>query len=213
MENKFVKNIKKAYITPFAMFINALTVLFCSIIFLDNDLSNKLPGYIYLFFIAWIIINIIYYVQDKRKTFKTNKLSVTRYLIVNVLCGYSLSMAFASVYVFGATANGFQVFDYWLMTMGSIFISWLGLHIFLVSEFDISPKFSGTIYNVLGVLLKLISFISLIYLSIKVPAILDENNFIWGSIIIIICSDLLIGRSYFNYAFYISAKEEKYGDE
>lgn len=212
MNNEFVKNIKKAYITPFGIFINALTLLFCSILFFYNDLSNKLPQYIYIFFIFWVAINIIYYIQDKRESFKTNKLVVIRYIVVNVLCGYSIPMAFASVYVFGATSYGFQVFDYWLMIMGSMLLSWLGLHIFVISEFDISSKFSGTIFNLLGILLKLISFASLIYLSLKVPAIQDENNFIWGSMIIIICSDLLIGRSYFNYAFYITAKEEKKGE-
>ncbi|PTH39032.1 DUF5079 domain-containing protein, partial [Staphylococcus arlettae] len=79
MNNEFVKNIKKAYITPFGIFINALTLLFCSILFFYNDLSNKLPQYIYIFFIFWVAINIIYYIQDKRESFKTNKLVVIRY--------------------------------------------------------------------------------------------------------------------------------------
>ncbi|SCS66931.1 DUF5079 family protein [Staphylococcus caeli] len=209
MKENFVKNIKKAYISPFAIFINALTLLFSAIIILDNHLLNKLPIYICVFYILWIIINIIYLIQEKNKKYKMSKLSVVRYLIINILCGYSVSMAFASVYVFGALSQGYLVFDYWLLVIGAIFLSWLGLHIFAISEFDIANRMSGSMFNLLGIILKLISFALLIYLSVVVPEVEDVANFIWGSIIIIICSDLLIGRSYFNYAFYLSSIEDK----
>ncbi|RIO97997.1 DUF5079 family protein [Staphylococcus gallinarum] len=213
MENKFVKNIKKAYITPFAIVINTLTLFFYSIMFFHDDLLLKLPTYIYIFIGFWVLINLIYFIQEKNNVYKTNIRAVYRYIIVNILCGYSIPTALASIYVFGATVNGFEVFDYWLMIIGAMFMSWLGLHLILSSEFEISKYIKGNLFKLIGIVLKLAAFALLIYLTLMVPTTQDENKFICLSIIIIIAIDFFIGRSYFNYAFYITAKEGKYGDE
>ena len=68
-----------------------------------------------------MLINIIYFIQERNNTYKTTSRAAYRYIIVNILCGYSIPTALASVYVFGATVNGFEVFNYWLMIVGAMF--------------------------------------------------------------------------------------------
>ncbi|PTK14427.1 MULTISPECIES: DUF5079 family protein, partial [Staphylococcus] len=139
--------------------------------------------------------------------YKTTSRAAYRYIIVNILCGYSIPTALASVYVFGATVNGFEVFNYWLMIVGAMFLSWLGLHIILSSEFDISNYIKGNIFKLIGLVIKLAAFGLLIYLTVIVPSTQDENKFIWLSILIVIAIDLFIGRSYFNLSLFLYNKE------
>ena len=51
-------------------------------------------------------------------------------MIVNVLCGYSLIIAFISIYFIGATVNEFNVFNYWLYLLIILLVSWIGFHLF-----------------------------------------------------------------------------------
>lgn len=205
MNKNFIQNIKKAYISPFAIVINALTLFFYLVMFFHDDLLLKLPIYIFIGF--WVLINIIYFIQERNNTYKTTSRAAYRYIIVNILCGYSIPTALASVYVFGATVNGFEVFNYWLMIVGAMFLSWLGLHIILSSEFDISNYIKGNIFKLIGLVIKLAAFGLLIYLTVIVPSTQDENKFIWLSILIVIAIDLFIGRSYFNLSLFLYNKE------
>ncbi|PTH25166.1 DUF5079 family protein [Staphylococcus arlettae] len=207
MNKNFIQNIKKAYISPFAIVINALTLFFYLVMFFHDDLLLKLPIYIYIFIGFWVLINIIYFIQEINNTYKTTSRAAYRYIIVNILCGYSIPTALASVYVFGATVNGFEVFNYWLMIVGAMFLSWLGLHIILSSEFDISNYIKGNIFKLIGLVIKLAAFGLLIYLTVIVPSTQDENKFIWLSILIVIAIDLFIGRSYFNLSLFLYNKE------
>ncbi|MCE7782235.1 DUF5079 family protein [Staphylococcus arlettae] len=207
MNKNFIQNIKKAYISPFAIVINALTLFFYLVMFFHDDLLLKLPIYIYIFIGFWVLINIIYFIQERNNTYKTTSRAAYRYIIVNILCGYSIPTALASVYVFGATVNGFEVFNYWLMIVGAMFLSWLGLHIILSSEFDISNYIKGNIFKLIGLVIKLAAFGLLIYLTVIVPSTQDENKFIWLSILIVIAIDLFIGRSYFNLSLFLYNKE------
>ena len=204
---KFVENIKLAYMTPFAIAINSIALVIYSMMFFPADLINKLPKYMYVYLVFWVVITIVTIAQEKRKKVRTSKVSVFRYILVTILCGYSSTIAIASVYVFGAAINGYDVFNYWLMIIGAIFLSWLGLHIMLCSEFEIIPAMSNTFYKVLGIVIKLISIGLLIYLSRIVPATEEENDFIWLSIIAVLCAELLIGRSYLNLSLYLDPEE------
>ena len=206
---KFVENIKVAYLTPLALFMNAIALVMYSMEFFPADLINKVPRYIYIYLAFWVVINIVSVAQEKSKKVRTSKVSVFRYMLVNILCGYSIAIAIASVYVFGATAHGNEVFNYWLMIIGAVFISWLGLHIFLCSEFEIIPAMSNGAFKGLGILIKLISIGILIYLSKTVPYVYDENDYIWMSIIPLLCAELLIGRSYFNLSLYLDSEDNK----
>ncbi|SCS66839.1 DUF5079 family protein [Staphylococcus caeli] len=164
--------------------------------------------YIYVFVLFWILINIIYFIQERNEKFKTNRSSVIRYLIINILCGYSIPTAMASIYVFGATVNGFEVFNYWILIVVAMFLSWLGLHLILCNEFEIVQNTNGNLSKIIGVALKILAIGILIYLKVVVPSTQDENKFIWLSIIPIIAIDVFLGRSYFNYALFCNEEKE-----
>ncbi|WP_228865296.1 DUF5079 family protein [Staphylococcus lugdunensis] len=155
-----------------------------------------------------LIINVISYVQEKSKKVKTDKGTLIRYIIISTLCGYSVSIAIASVYVFGATVNGDDVFDYWLIIIIANVISLIGFNIFVISEFGLIQSLSGSAGNIIGIVVALGGMGILIYLSRIVPYTAEENNFIWISILVILMVDLLIGRSYFNLMKYQIIEEE-----
>ncbi|ARJ30271.1 DUF5079 domain-containing protein [Staphylococcus lugdunensis] len=207
-KEEIAHNIKNPYITPVAILMNILALVLYSIMFFPQHLLYKLPKYIYIFLLFWLIINVISYVQEKSKKVKTNKAALIRYIIISTLCGYSLSISCSSVYVFGATTNGYDVFDYWLIIIIANVISLIGFNIFVISEFGLIQSLSGSAGNIMGIAITLGGFGILIYLSRIVPYTAEENDFIWMSIIVILMVDLLIGRSYFNLMKYQIIEEE-----
>ncbi|SQE72260.1 membrane protein [Staphylococcus lugdunensis] len=207
-KEEIAHNIKNPYITPVAILMNILALVLYSIMFFPQHLLYKLPKYIYIFLLFWLIINVISYVQEKSKKVKTDRGTLIRYIIISTLCGYSVSIAIASVYVFGATVNGDDVFDYWLMIIIANVISLIGFNIFVISEFGLIQSLSGSAGNIMGIVVALGGMGILIYLSRIVPYTAEENNFIWISILVILMVDLLIGRSYFNLMKYQIIEEE-----
>ena len=207
-KEEIAHNIKNPYITPVAILMNILALVIYSIMFFTQHLLYKLPKYIYIFLLFWLIINVISYVQEKSKKVKTDKGTLIRYIIISTLCGYSVSIAIASVYVFGATVNGDDVFDYWLIIIIANVISLIGFNIFVISEFGLIQSLSGSAGNIIGIVVALGGMGILIYLSRIVPYTAEENNFIWISILVILMVDLLIGRSYFNLMKYQIIEEE-----
>ena len=207
-KEEIAHNIKNPYITPVAILMNILALVLYSIMFFPQHLLYKLPKYIYIFLLFWLIINVISYVQEKSKKVKTDKGTLIRYIIISTLCDYSVSIAIASVYVFGATVNGDDVFDYWLIIIIANVISLIGFNIFVISEFGLIQSLSGSAGNIMGIVVALCGFGILIYLSRIVPYTAEENDFIWMSIIVILMVDLLIGRSYFNLMKYQIIEEE-----
>ena len=127
MLKQAVRNIKNAYLTPFGIAINGLTILFYGILLSLNNTYQRLPIYIIIFIVLWLIINIISILQERNKSINLSKKHVLTYMIVNVLCGYSLIIAFISIYFIGATVNEFNVFNYWLYLLIILLVSWLSL--------------------------------------------------------------------------------------
>ena len=207
-KEEIAHNIKNPYITPVAILMNILALVLYSIMFFPQHLLYKLPKYIYIFLLFWLIINVISYVQEKSKKVKTDKGTLIRYIIISTLCDYSVSIAIASVYVFGATVNGDDVFDYWLIIIIANVISLIGFNIFVISEFGLIQSLSGSAGNIIGIVVALGGMGILIYLSRIVPYTAEENNFIWISILVILMINLLIGRSYFNLMKYQIIEEE-----
>lgn len=109
MLKQAVRNIKNAYLTPFGIAINGLTILFYGILLSLNNTYQRLPIYIIIFIVLWLIINIISILQERNKSINLSKKHVLTYMIVNVLCGYSLIIAFISIYFIGATVNEFKI--------------------------------------------------------------------------------------------------------
>ncbi|HCW3604189.1 TPA: DUF5079 family protein [Staphylococcus aureus] len=203
---EIVGNIKRPYLTPMVIFSIIFTLFFSSFMYFAGNIQGKLPIYLDVFLIFGVVISILMYIQEKSETVKVSKRNVLIYLTLNVLTGYTLVLLIASVYVFGATVNGFDVFNYWLGIILMLFVSWFALFLFYKNEFD--SENSNKAVNVIAIIIKLSAFGGLFYIRTVVPNTADEEKFITLSILINIAIDLLLVRSYFNYALYKSVKKD-----
>ncbi|EMN4667203.1 TPA: DUF5079 family protein [Staphylococcus aureus] len=203
---EIVGNIKRPYLTPMVIFSIIFTLFFSSFMYFAGNIQGKLPIYLDVFLIFGVVISILMYIQEKSETVKVSKRNVLIYLTLNVLTGYTLVLLIASVYVFGATVNGFDVFNYWLGIILMLFVSWFALFLFYKNEFD--SENPNKAVNVIAIIIKLSAFGGLFYIRTVVPNTADEEKFITLSILINIAVDLLLVRSYFNYALYKSVKKD-----
>lgn len=209
MENNTVENIKDKNIGTVSFIFNIIILIFYYMFYLVGELDKTLPLYLYLFIIYWLLINIICTFQVGSKSKKVDKFTVTRYFIVNILCGYSVVIAFASIYIMGAESNGYDVFDYWLYIVEVIALSWLGIHIRQCSKRAIFKWMDNKLFLWLGVILKIIALGMIIYLGKIVPTLWQENYFVWGSIVVLIAFELLIVDLYGDYFKYLRTPIEE----
>ena len=203
---EIVGNIKRPYLTPMVIFSIIFTLFFSSFMYFAGNIQGKLPIYLDVFLILGVVISILMYIQEKSETVKVSKRNVLIYLTLNVLTGYTLVLLIASVYVFGATVNGFDVFNYWLGIILMLFVSWFALFLFYKNEFD--SENPNKAVNVIAIIIKLSAFGGLFYIRTVVPNTADEEKFITLSILINIAVDALLVRSYFNYALYKSVNKD-----
>ncbi|HEG7146009.1 TPA: DUF5079 family protein [Staphylococcus aureus] len=203
---EIVGNIKRPYLTPMVIFSIIFTLFFSSFMYFAGNIQGKLPIYLDVFLIFGVVISILTYIQEKSETVKVSKRNVLIYLTLNVLTGYTLVLLIASVYVFGATVNGFDVFNYWLGIILMLFVSWFALFLFYKNEFD--SENPNKAVNVIAIIIKLSAFGGLFYIRTVVPNTADEEKFITLSILINIAVDALLVRSYFNYALYKSVNKD-----
>ncbi|EMJ6874446.1 DUF5079 family protein [Staphylococcus aureus] len=203
---EIVGNIKRPYLTPMVIFSIIFTLFFSSFMYFAGNIQGKLPIYLDVFLIFGVVISILMYIQEKSETVKVSKRNVLIYLTLNVLTGYTLVLLIASVYVFGATVNGFDVFNYWLGIILMLFVSWFALFLFYKNEFD--SENPNKAVNVIAIIIKLSAFGGLFYIRTVVPNTADEEKFITLSILINIVVDALLVRSYFNYALYKSVNKD-----
>lgn len=203
---EIVGNIKRPYLTPMVIFAIIFTLFFSSFMYFAGNIQGKLPIYLDVFLIFGVVISFLMYIQEKSETVKVSKRNVLIYLTLNVLTGYTLVLLIASVYVFGATVNGFDVFNYWLGIILMLFVSWFALFLFYKNEFD--SENPNKAVNVIAIIIKLSAFGGLFYIRTVVPNTADEEKFITLSILINIAVDALLVRSYFNYALYKSVKKD-----
>lgn len=203
---EIVGNIKRPYLTPMVIFSIIFTLFFSSFMYFAGNIQGELPIYLDVFLIFGVVISILMYIQEKSETVKVSKRNVLIYLTLNVLTGYTLVLLIASVYVFGATVNGFDVFNYWLGIILMLFVSWFALFLFYKNEFD--SENPNKAVNVIAIIIKLSAFGGLFYIRTVVPNTADEEKFITLSILINIAVDALLVRSYFNYALYKSVNKD-----
>ncbi|MCI2954282.1 DUF5079 family protein [Staphylococcus caprae] len=207
MINKVVSNIKKAYLVQFGIVINALFLLLCGIMLPLNNAYTRIPIYLICFFVFWIIINFLSFIQERKKKVNISKSSIIRYFVINTLCGYSLVIIVATLYFIGATVNNFNVGEYWIYILITYIFSWIGLHLFCISEFEIIQTTINGLLKIIGIIIALASIVSILYLSFIVPRTAEENKFIWASIIALIAVYAILIRSYFNYSLYLTIKK------
>ncbi|UXU57151.1 DUF5079 family protein [Staphylococcus agnetis] len=209
MENQYINDIKKAYITPLSILIIAVMSIMNAVVIIANIDTIQIPFYYVLFLIVVVIINIISIIKEKMKKVYYTKKSALIYLIITILAGYSLPLLVSSFFMTGPMTQSLNVVGYWLIVMILTFLSFLAVHIFVVREFRITTRFDSITVRIFAVLLKLASMIGLIYMSWIVPSVAEENRSIGISVLFIIASDLLIIRNYFSYSMYLYECELK----
>ncbi|WP_369041059.1 DUF5079 family protein [Staphylococcus chromogenes] len=179
-----------------------LIILFNSLMIYFANIWNKIPIYLYITYAIWLLFNFIIFKQDSFDNVKVNKISATRYLIVNVISGYIQPIAVASCYLIGIVFTPWNGIIYWLNIIGAVLLSVVAIFIFSINEFHIVVEKAKTSLNLLAILIKLVSLGWLAYLAMTVPITAEENSFIWVSILFLLCIDLLILRSFLNYALF-----------
>ncbi|MCE4966979.1 hypothetical protein BU679_08630 [Staphylococcus chromogenes] len=179
-----------------------LIILFNSLMIYFTNIWNKIPIYLYITYAIWLLFNFIIFKQDSFDNVKVNKISATRYLIVNVISGYIQPIAVASCYLIGIVFTPWNGIIYWLNIIGAVLLSVVAIFIFSINEFHIVVEKAKTSLNLLAILIKLVSLGWLAYLAMTVPITAEENSFIWVSILFLLCIDLLILRSFLNYALF-----------
>ncbi|MCQ9301481.1 DUF5079 family protein [Staphylococcus hyicus] len=202
MLETYVTNLKKSYLKPFIIFLMILIVIFNSVMIYSTNIWNDIPIYLCITYAIWMLFNLIIFKQDSFDNIKVSKASAIRYLIINVISGYLQPIAVASCYLIGIVFTPWNGMIYWLNIIGAILLSVVAIFIFSINEFHIVVDKAKTSLNLLAILIKLASLGWLAYLAMTVPTTAEENSFIWVSILFLLCIDLLIVRSFLNYALF-----------
>ncbi|UEX90009.1 DUF5079 family protein [Staphylococcus ratti] len=202
MLETYITNLKKSYMKPFIILLMIITIFCNTLALIVTKAWAEVPIIIYIVLAIWFVSCLVIMKQDSFNNIKVDELSALRYLIVNVFVGYIQVVALSAGYVIGNAYLYWDVLSYWLEMQVAIFMSLLGLIIFSLNEFHIAVKSAKRWLNMIAILLKLGSFGILIYLNFTAPRAGDENLFIWGLVIVIICIDALLLRSFLNYALF-----------
>lgn len=169
----------------------------------STNIWNDIPNYLYITYAIWMIFNLIIFKQDSFDNIKVSKASAIRYLTINVISGYLQPIAVASCYLIGIVFTPWSGIIYWMNIIGAVLLSVVAISIFSINEFHIVVDEAKTSLNLLAILIKLASLGWLAYLAMTVPTTAEENSFIWVSILFLLCIDLLILRSFLNYALFM----------
>lgn len=203
MLETYATNLKKSYLKPFIIFLMILIIFFNSLMIYFTKIWNDIPIYLYFTYAIWMVFNLIIFKLDSFDNVKVNKVSATRYLIINVITGYIQPIAVASCYLIGIVFTPWNGVFYWINIIGAVLLSVVAICIFSLNEFHLVVDKAKTSLNLLAILIKLASLGWLAYLAMTVPITAEENSFIWVSILFLLCIDLLILRSFFNYALVV----------
>lgn len=210
-----IRRVKRAYITPFSIVINFIVAIFYIVPYFAISSKSPVPLYMKIFIGVWIACVILSLVQERSVAkVKKSRLTVIRYLIVDILGAYIIPLSVSTIYVFASELMGIEAFDIWLTLVLCIFLSWLGMHMFLCSEYKIGIMFKSNLFKLIGIILIIGSFVYTIYLSFKVPLFdIESNKYIWISMLTIIASHLFMFSPYVNYGLYLTLIEDEADEE
>ncbi|MCE5044122.1 DUF5079 family protein [Staphylococcus chromogenes] len=203
MLETYITNLKKSHMKPFIIFIILFVLFFDAVILKLSNAWFDIPIYLYVIYAIWMIFNVILMFQDSYKNIQINKISALRYLIINNIAGYLQPIAMASIYLICIIKTPWHGLMYLYSIIGAVILSFLAILIFSLNEFHIVVKKARSSINIFAIILKLISLAWIGYLFWTVPTMAEENNFVGMSIIVILCIDLLILRSFFSYALFM----------
>ena len=117
-------------------------------------------------------------------------------MTINLLSGYNIPFLISSAYAFYFADSRDDTYTYWLLICGIITVSAIGLF-FCLGEFQMFGIQKGSFIRMIGILIVLLSFGLLLYVSLIVPVDSEENRTIWMGMIMLFCSHMLIVRTYF----------------
>ncbi|MCG7337688.1 DUF5079 family protein [Staphylococcus sp. ACRSN] len=176
-------------------------------IYFRVGIKGQVPSYMKTYIVISLILWLLLYLQEKGKLLrnynnKSYKPKLISYFLVNLFSGYNIPFLISSTYVFYFSGSRDDAFVYWLVLAGLIIMSASGLFLFCCGEFSIFSEKNNAIEKLCGIILIVLSFIMLFYLSMTVSRESEENKIIWMAMIMLFCVHLLIGRSYFYLALF-----------
>lgn len=161
-----------------------------------------MPLYMKVYLIGSLLLWLLLYLQEREYIFKhynrkNYKFRVVIYMTINLLSGYNIPFLISSAYAFYFADSRDDTFTYWLLICGLIVLSAIGLFFFCLGEFEMFGIQNGSFIRMIGILIILLSFGLLFYVSLIVPIDSEENRTIWMGMIMLFCSHLFIVRTYF----------------
>ena len=201
IQKKAIETIQHSHLIGFSL-VNFIIFAFYFFIYEGPGIKGSMPLYMKVYLIVSLLLWLLLYLQEREYIFKNFNQSnyknrVITYMIINLLSGYNIPFLISSAYAFYFANSRDDTFTYWLLIGGLIIISALGLFLFCLGEFEMFGIKNGSFIRIIGILIVLITFGTLLYLSFVVPVDSEENRTIWMGMIMLFCSHMFIGRSYF----------------
>lgn len=201
LQKKSIETIQHSHLIGLSL-VNFIIFAFYYFIYSGPGIKGNIPLYMKIYLIVSLLLWLILYLQEREYIFKNfngsnYKIRVVTYMTINLLSGYNIPFLISSAYAFYFADSRDDTFTYWLLICGIIIVSAIGLFFFCLGEFEMFGIKNGGFIRIIGIILVLLSFGLLLYVSFIVPIDSEENRTIWMGMIMLFCSHLLIGRTYF----------------
>ncbi|MEX2948716.1 DUF5079 family protein [Staphylococcus warneri] len=213
LQKRSIESIQHSHLIGLSL-VNFIIFAFYYFIYSGPGIKGNIPLYMKLYLIGSLLLWLLLYLQEREYIFKTYnrknyKFRVAIYMTINLLSGYNIPFLISSAYAFYFADSRDDTFTYWLLICGIIIVSAIGLFLFCLGEFQMFSIQNGSFIRMVGILIILLSFGLLLYVSLIVPVDSEENRTIWMGMIMLFCSHMLIGRTY----FYLGLLEYDIGEE
>ncbi|MFB2003786.1 DUF5079 family protein [Staphylococcus aureus] len=201
LQKRSIESIQHSHLIGLSL-VNFIIFALYYFIYAGPGIKGNIPLYMKIYLIGSLLLWLILYLQEREYIFKNfnrsnYKIRVVTYMTINLLSGYNIPFLISSAYAFYFGDSREDTFTYWLLICGLIIVSAIGLFFFCLGEFEMFGIQSGSFIRMFGILVILLSFGLLLYVSLIVPVDSEENRTIWMGMIMLFCSHLLVGRTYF----------------
>ncbi|PTK60802.1 DUF5079 domain-containing protein [Staphylococcus haemolyticus] len=201
LQKKAIESIQHSHLIGLSL-VNFIIFAFYYFIYTGPGIKGHMPLYMKIYLIGSLLLWLLLYLQEREYIFKNYnrknyKFRVAIYMTINLLSGYNIPFLISSAYAFYFADSRDDAFTYWLLICGIITVSAIGLFFFCLGEFQMFGIQKGSFIRIIGILIVLLSFGLLLYVSLIVPVDSEENRTIWMGMIMLFCSHMLIVRTYF----------------